>query len=117
MEEKELDLDLDFRDLIYDYENRVPCISGAALMEQDFVPAEFVVKGWLPKGFCILGGSMPPVSTSGPTAWCPGCRRSRPGASRIASAPTPKCPAMAQEEKTCLLGQLHRLRARANLSQ
>ena len=57
MEEKELDLGLDFSDLIYDYENRVPCISGAALMEQDFVPAEFVVKGWLPKGLCILGGA------------------------------------------------------------
>ena len=57
MEEKELDIGLDFSDLIYDYENRVPCISGAALMEQDFVPAEFVVKGWLPKGLCILGGA------------------------------------------------------------
>lgn len=45
MEEKELDPVLDFSDLIYDYENRVPCISGVARMEQDFVPAEFVVKG------------------------------------------------------------------------
>ena len=32
MEEKELDLNLDFSDLIYDYENRVPCISGATPM-------------------------------------------------------------------------------------
>ena len=60
MEEKELDeLALELRALqqFTDPENYVPAISSAALMDQEFTPAEFVVKGFLPKGLCVLGGA------------------------------------------------------------
>lgn len=60
MEEKELtEFEWEMRGLqqLVDPENYVPCISSAELMDQEFTPAEFVVKGFLPKGLCILGGA------------------------------------------------------------
>ena len=60
MEEKELtEFEWEMRELqqLVDPENYVPCISSAALMDQEFTPAEFVVKGFLPKGLCVLGGA------------------------------------------------------------
>ena len=60
MEEKELtEFEWEMRELqqLVDSENYVPCISSTALMDHEFTPAEFVVKEWLPKGLCILGGA------------------------------------------------------------
>ena len=60
MEEKELtEFEWEMRELqqLMDPENYVPCISSAELMDQEFTPAEFVVKGFLPKGLCVLGGA------------------------------------------------------------
>lgn len=60
MEERELtEFEWEMRELqqLMDPENYVPCISSAALMDQEFTPAEFVVKGFLPKGLCVLGGA------------------------------------------------------------
>ena len=60
MEEKELtEFEWEMRELqqLMDPEKYVPCISSAELMDQEFTPAEFVVKGFLPKGLCVLGGA------------------------------------------------------------
>ena len=60
MEEKELtEFEWEMQELqqLVDPENYVPCISSAELMDQEFTPTEFVVKGFLPKGLCILGGA------------------------------------------------------------
>ena len=38
-------------------ENRVPAISGAALMEKEFAPSDYVVRGLLPMGLSIIGGA------------------------------------------------------------
>ena len=60
MEEKELtefEWEMRGQQQLVDPENCVPCISSAALMDQEFTPAEFVVKGFLPKGLCVLGGA------------------------------------------------------------
>ena len=53
------DLALELRELqqFTDPENYVPAISGTDLMEQDFEPMEYVVKGLLPKGLSILSGA------------------------------------------------------------
>ena len=54
MEEKELDPGLDFSDLIYDYENRVPCgaASGRPLPQQQIVQAD---EQCSPLHFFLLG--------------------------------------------------------------
>ena len=60
MEEKELtEFEWEMQELqqLVDPENYVPCISSAELMDQEFTPAKFVVKRFLPKGLCILGGA------------------------------------------------------------
>ena len=53
----ETDFEFGLSDLYADLESYVPAISSAALMDQEFTPAEFVVKGFLPKGLCVLGGA------------------------------------------------------------
>ena len=57
MEEKELDLDLDFSDLIYDYENRVPCgaASGRPLPQQQIVQADEQCSPLQEKSFSLDG--------------------------------------------------------------
>ena len=57
--EEQMALEKEMRELqiMMDPTLRPQSISSAALMDQDYVPAEFVVKGLLPKGLTILGGS------------------------------------------------------------
>jgi predicted ATP-dependent serine protease len=59
MTEEQRQLQKEMRELqiMMDPTLRPQSISSAALMDQDYVPAEFVVKGLLPKGLTILGGS------------------------------------------------------------
>ena len=44
-------------DWLTDYENHVPAISAAKLMERPIEPREYVVRGLLPQGLSILGGA------------------------------------------------------------
>ena len=50
-------MELNYSDLFADLENYIPAISAAELMDEPFKPAEYVVKGLLPKGLSILGGA------------------------------------------------------------
>ena len=56
-EPKDFAMELQALQQMVDPENYVPSISGTALMEQDFEPMEYVVKGLLPKGLSILSGA------------------------------------------------------------
>ena len=118
MEEKELtefEWEMQALQQLMDPENYVPCISSAELMDQEFTPAEFVVKGFLPKGLCVLGGT-PKIGKS----WmmldlCLHVAKGEPflgmeDASSVTATVIHIMAllAMAQEEKTCLLGQLYR---------
>ena len=44
-------------DWLTELENHVPAISGAALMEKDFEPQDYVVRGFLPTGLSIIAGA------------------------------------------------------------
>jgi len=59
IENERNDFALELRELqqFADPKNYVPAISGTALMEQDFEPMEYVVKGLLPKGLSMLCGA------------------------------------------------------------
>ena len=56
-EQKALQEEMRALQIMMDPTLRPQSISSAALMEQDCVPVDFVVKGLLPKGLCILGGA------------------------------------------------------------
>ena len=54
---QEFENDIGGWDWIEQFENRVPAISAVQLMEKPIEPREFVVRGLLPQGLCILGGA------------------------------------------------------------
>lgn len=56
-EVKELTTDLGSWDWFAEFENRVPAISAAQLMERPYDPPEYVVRGLLPQGLSIIGGA------------------------------------------------------------
>lgn len=56
-EQKALQKEMRELQIMMDPTLRPQSISSAALMEQDCVPVDFVVKGLFPKGLCILGGA------------------------------------------------------------